>query len=462
MGDDKISQNGLLDLSHKTLEAAMSKGVDQGEVFFQYRHIVQIMINGISITNERETSELGFAVRTVKNGSEGFSYTNKTDLASLESCALESVGMASVSPPKPDLGLPSPIEFPKIGDTYSSAVANLSVDELISGAREMISPMRDASVQVRADLSSISVTEIWSGLVNSLGIEAFHRANSLEGGLFLVARDGEKIGAFVTDSFFTRDPSSVDYTEFSQKVTDRAVRNIDAVKAPSIDADTVIFRPDAMIDPLAFIVAQAVSADNVQQNRSFWKDRLADKVAVDSFNLLDDSHDPSGGGMIRPFDDEGNPTKITPIIKDGVLENFLFDELRAKRANTESTGNSWRTFGEIRYTNPPNTIFPNGPSIQPGDMSFDEMITDTKLGIIFEYFSGSSRPENGIFSGVAKGAQLVENGEITKPLTNVSIGGTVFDVLMNVNGIGKETKLIGGILRTPALRATGIKIAAQA
>ncbi|MHA1483303.1 MAG: metallopeptidase TldD-related protein, partial [Candidatus Heimdallarchaeaceae archaeon] len=157
----------------------------------------------------------------------------------------------------------------------------------------------------------------------------------------------------------------------------------------------------------------------------------------------------------------GTPTSVNSIIKDGILENFLFDELRASRVGAVSTGNCWRSFGGTRYVSPPTMIFPNAPSIKPGDMSTEELIEDVKEGIIFDRFSGSFQNENGIYSGVAKGAQLIRNGEITTPVTNVTIGGNVFETLMNIVGIGKDVQLVDGYLRTPLIKVKGVNIATQ-
>jgi predicted Zn-dependent protease len=192
-----------------------------------------------------------------------------------------------------------------------------------------------------------------------------------------------------------------------------------------------------------------------------WKDKLADTVAINEFNLIDDSLNPDAGGGVRSFDDEGTATQLTSIIKEGVLENFLFDELRASKMNAQSTGNSWRSFGGARFMQPPSNIFPNAPVIKAGNLSYEELLEDVKTGITFEYFSGSFRAENGIFSGVAKGAQLIENGELTKPLINVTIGGNIFELLMNITGMTKDLELSNGFMKTPKIKAKGINISTQ-
>ncbi len=461
MKQQELTKEFLLDLAHKANDYAMSKEIDASEVFFHKSRKLEIMAEGKSIANERDVDELGFGIRVLKNQVEGFSYTNKIELDSLTKCVDDAIGIAKIAPKKEGIRFPSPSKYSVIEGLYSNEIANMGTEEIVASVKLVLKPIKQASVDINLNLSNIRVDEDWQGIVNSLGIDAFEKSNSYSGVFFCAARDGDKIGSFVYETFFTRDPRTVDYCEFSDILIKKAVRNIDPIVPKSIDSDTVIFQEGAIFNPLMIVVGSSISADNVQQNRSMWKDKLADTVAVDSLSIEDNPLNIQGGGNVRSFDDEGTPTSVNSIIKDGILENFLFDELRASRVGAVSTGNCWRSFGGTRYVSPPTMIFPNAPSIKPGDLSTEELIEDVKEGIIFDRFSGSFQNENGIYSGVAKGAQLIKNGEITTPVTNVTIGGNVFETLMNIVGIGKDVQLVDGYLRTPLIKVKGVNIATQ-
>jgi PmbA protein len=469
MATDFESKDIIHDLGHQVIKYAETKDISSTEVFFHQRKNIQVLTEGRSISTERLTTESGVAIRVLKKEAEGFSYTNKLDIDALKSCVDEAINISRVVPSTPGIQLPASSEYPQITGTYTSSIANLTIEELIDFAKMVLQPMNDAKVSVRTNLSRIQVYEEARGIVNSLGVEGYSTANNLEGVFLAVAREGEKVGSFVFDEFFTHDLAKLDFTEFGESLTSRAIRNLEAITPPTIDSDVVVFSKNGVFHPLLYVIAHSIRADSVDQHRSLWADRLADSVAVDGFTFIDDSHNPEAGSGCKPFDDEGNATCKTSIIKDGILETFLFDELRANKMDSESTGNSRRGLGGIRFIQPPSEIIPNAPVIFPGDMTIDEFYEDIKLGITFEYFSGSVRPENGIFSGVAKGAQLIRNGELAEPLINVSIGGNIFDVLTNITGLSKETELAGGVfgfasgisLTTPLLKANGIKISTQ-
>ena len=461
MSDIELTPEYLLSLSSKISDFATSKDIHAAEVMFIDSRKIQIMCSGQSISTARETSELGFAVRVLRNNTEGFSYTNKHDIDSLEQCAAEAINMVGVSPPKPGSRFSLPADYTEIEGIFSKNLADTTIDEIIVYANEILKPFQEAPIDIKTELSTILISETCTGIVNSLGVEGFYKTNAMEGGFIAIAREGEKVGSVVMDDFFTRDPSTIDFRKFGQDLCERAIRNIRAEKATGIESDIVVFEPNAVFNPIYITMAMALAADKVQRNQSMWKDKLADTVAVKELEFVDDPHTKEAGTGARVFDDEGVPTQKIDLIKDGVLENFIFDELTASRAQTLSTGNSFRGQGGSSFMNPPNFIFTNGGIISPGKQTPEELIEDIKKGITFEYFSGSITIENGIFSGVAKGAQLIKNGSIEKPLTNVTISGNVFDVLNNIEGFGNNLKLVNAIMRTPSIRVKGITISTQ-
>ncbi|MFX1284699.1 MAG: TldD/PmbA family protein [Promethearchaeota archaeon] len=463
------TKESFLDIGHQVIKYANTKDIDATEVFFHQRKAIQVLTEGQSIATERLTSESGFAIRVLNKDVEGFSYTNKTDIKALESCVDEAVNIARVVPPTPGIRFTVPTDYPQITGRYTTSIADLTSEELIDNAKMVLHPLKEAKVSVRTNLSQIAVHEEAYGIINSLGVEGYSRSNCIKGLFLAVAREGDKVGSFVFDDFFAHESNQINFSEFGESLTTKAMQNLAAKTPPTIDSDVVVFSKNGVFEPLLYVIAHSIRADSVDQKRSMWMDHLADSVAVETFTLIDDSHNPSAGGGCRAFDDEGNPTCKTSIIKKGILETFLFDELRANKMETQSTGNSWRGLGGIKFLQPPSEIFPNAPVILPGDMETEEFYEDIKLGIQFEYFSGSVRPENGIFSGVAKGAQLIRNGELAEPLINVSIGGNIFDCLTNITGLSKETELTGGgfilaggvSLTTPLIKTHGIKITTQ-
>ena len=163
----------------------------------------------------------------------------------------------------------------------------------------------------------------------------------------------------------------------------------------------------------------------------------------------------------RPFDDEGIPTGNKTIIENGVLKTFLQTSRSAEKNGVEATGNSQRSFfpSQTSYANMPSDALPISLTVEPGDISYEEMIEETKSGIVVGRYSGNSRYQTGEYSGVVKQAVLVENGEIKHPLTGVMIAGNTFEDFKNITGISKERDVTSTFfIESPYIMVEGINV----
>jgi PmbA protein len=84
------------------------------------------------------------------------------------------------------------------------------------------------------------------------------------------------------------------------------------------------------------------------------------------------------------FDGEGVPHQKTPVIENGVLKNFLYDNYSARKDGTESTGNASRA-GYLSTPGIDTTNF----HILPGKASEVEMLKELDAGLIGYYLQGA-------------------------------------------------------------------------
>jgi TldD protein len=75
-------------------------------------------------------------------------------------------------------------------------------------------------------------------------------------------------------------------------------------------------------------------------------------------------------------------------------------------------------------------------------MSHEEIFEEVKEGIYLKGTRGGQvDPAKGTFQFGAQEAFLVENGEVTRPLRDVALMGSILETLVNVDGIGKDFEL---------------------
>lgn len=448
------------DIGNKVLKYCTKKGMESAEIYFAYNNQKQVLLDGTSIGTQRAKEELGVGIRIIHEGSEGFSSTNIITQEAIQKSADEAFVVAKLSPKIEGIGFAEKQNVKPLEGIYNEKLANLDVDAIITDGLDFIKGFTSIDSRIKTTLSSITLSTSGVAIQNSNGVNVDRKSVNYQAGLIAIASDKEKAGAFTFETTFSR-KRETNFTEVGEKLGKRAIDGLNQELLKEFEGP-VIFRSDAMMNPVGFVLALAVSADWRQRGTSFWKDRLADKVADERLQLVDKPFDLSGGGGIKSFDAEGNPTKDIDIVKDGVLQTFLHNQQTANKEKLKPTGNATRSFGaNPSFTQKPSMILPNSPWILAGDMTEDEMIADTKKGLIVHNYTGTVRFQNGIFSGVAKGAYLIEDGEITVPVTGVSISGNVFDLVNNISGISKEYHLANGYLTTPMMKFDGIKVSTK-
>ena len=203
------------------------------------------------------------------------------------------------------------------------------------------------------------------------------------------------------------------------------------------------------------------SAENVQKNMSKLKGKLNQKVACDKFTLIDDPHYKKGLST-KAFDSEGVSTYKKNVIENGILKTYLYNLTTAKKDNVHSTGN-----GNRASFKSPVGIAPSNMYIEPGDVSFDEMIKDIKKGIVIKDLQGLHSGLNtisGDFSLPCTG-YMIEEGKVTGPLDQMVVSGNYFDIINNIEMVSDDFKFkipVGlGYIGYPSVLLNDISIAGK-
>ncbi len=83
--------------------------------------------------------------------------------------------------------------------------------------------------------------------------------------------------------------------------------------------------------------------------------------------------------------------------------------------------------------------------LEPKDWELDEMIENTKNGILCEDFQyGYTEPTTGNFQFKCKFSYMIKNGEKKEMMRDVSLSGMTLEVLNRISAIGKEISYSDG------------------
>ena len=231
--------------------------------------------------------------------------------------------------------------------------------------------------------------------------------------------------------------SEVDIEEFGRNIGEKAVRLLDAKPAPS-GQFPVIADPELTGVLIHEALGHATEGDLILQNDSILKGKIGEKIASDIVNIFDDASRKDGFGYY-PYDVEGVKTKPNQLVKNGELISLLNSRETASKLGMESSGNARSIIADQPIVRMSNTY------LQPGDNTFEELIEDLPNGM---YLKGSRGGQvdtgKGIFQFNAAEGYLIENGEITTPLRDVSLSGNILETLKNIDAIGNDFKLSVG------------------
>ncbi|MHC1566881.1 MAG: TldD/PmbA family protein [Candidatus Syntropharchaeia archaeon] len=298
------------------------------------------------------------------------------------------------------------------------------LEEKISFLDEIQSPLADDFL-------------IWGSPITYSEIKEYKRIVTSEG-----TDVEEKIPFFsLSCSISTKKSSYTKNFGFSGEIDRDMVRDemkkmhsavIDQLHAKSVRGGkyTVILGPSLTGLFVEEVVGHPAEGDFIAEGKSPFSKLIGEEIAPDFVSVVDSPVEGSFGFSF--FDDEGIPTRKKEIIKDGVLTDCIHDRESAGRLEEEPNGGGRGIIGMLPSPRI-STIY-----IEKGDFERDELF-DIEYGIYADGATGGyvSIPE-GRFQINAQGGYIIEKGEISHPLLEVSIKGKIEDALMKIEAVGRD------------------------
>jgi TldD protein len=179
-----------------------------------------------------------------------------------------------------------------------------------------------------------------------------------------------------------------------------------------------------------------LEADHIQKKVSVFADRVGQPVASPLVTIVDDGTMANEWGTFA-IDDEGTPAQRNVLIEDGILTDYLWDQLRARKEGRALSGNgrrqSYKHLPMVRMT---NTLLTNG------DTNPDDIVADTPRGVYVAHLGGGQvNTATGDFVFGMTEAYLIEDGKITEPLREGNLIGNGPKVLELIDAVGDDFEM---------------------
>ncbi|NHJ47399.1 MAG: TldD/PmbA family protein [Asgard group archaeon] len=373
---------------------------------------------------------------------------------SIKQAVADAIKIAKISPENKDfksLPEPKPMKPIPVEEQISKNTLDATPEKRAEFATVAIDNAHAVDKRIKAVAGAISHGFAEEIILNSLGVEAYDLGTFSNVNLTVLADDGsEESAGWYADN-------NKDFTKLNiQKVSEIAAKKAaDGFGMKYIDPGNyeVILEPAAVGGFMFFMSYFGFSAMMYQDYISFLRDKIGEKLFSEKLNLWDDAFDKRN--IYRGFfDDEGHPKTKLDMIKAGVVKNLAYDTMTADKDGVKSTGHNAKFRGR-------SMPYPGNLLIGEGNSNLDEMIAETKKGILVTHFhyQNAVNPTKGIFTGLTRdGAWLVENGEIKCPLRTLRYTDSCLRFLAEIDLVGKYPEINSTFARVPAIKLPSFTI----
>ena len=425
-------------LAKKLVQRALKRGAKQAEAFLQVGRQADVRVRDGEIEDLTQATSKGVGLRVFVKQRLGFAWTSDFDPASLDAFVDRALALAEASAPNPLNGLPDRADlgkWPDTGPLFDDAVASLPPDWKINASLEMEKVVRAFDPRIKT-IESVgageSVNEVY--LASSAGVHGSYRGTMVYLYAAPVATDGSQLQTsywYDARRFFGDLPSP---EAVAREAARRTVRLLGATKVKSQKVP-VVFDP-TMAASFVSTIAAAANGDAVFKKSSFLASKKGERIAAPSVSIVDDGLLPKGLGT-SPFDGEGVATRKTAIVERGVLKSFLYDAFTARKAKTKTTGNASRGYRSLPG------IGTNNLYLEPGAKTAGEIIGELPVGFYVTAMLGhGANLVTGEYSRGANGL-WIENGELTRPVQEVTVAGNLSEMLLGLDAIGNDLRFQG-------------------
>jgi TldD protein len=426
-------------LIRDTLGAALARGGDYADIFFQHRVLNNMTLEDGAVTRASANVAIGVGVRVVKGDQTGYGFTEDITADAMRRAANTAASVAQgasmnlrrhFNVTSKDNHYPIKVRWEDVRPIQKLTILNGLNEKAFSADK------RVTKVNINfMDGSGVILIADSQGRI----VEDFQPMTSIY--LSVVA---EQNGRKENNTVNVAARSDIDFyspARLDKLVADGIAKTMilfEAVQPPAGEMPVVLGAGSSGI-LLHEAIGHGMEADFNRKNVSIYSDKIGKPIARSFVNIVDDGTQLAARGAIN-VDDEGNSVGKTMLVEQGVLSTYLHDSISAKHYGVRPTGNGRRQGYEFAPMPRMRSTY-----MLPGPHKKDEIIASVKKGIYCDHFSnGQVNIGAGDFTFFVKNGFLIEDGKLTTPIKDVNIIGNGPKVLELVDMVGDDLKIDDG------------------
>jgi PmbA protein len=444
---------GLEQIASDLVDRAKRAGATSADVVVREADEFSTTLRLGKIESLKEAASKALGLRVLLGIRSASSFSSDFSDPSLGRLVERTIAMAKVTSEDPASGLPEASQlgcYPGDLALFSSDVESLSIEDRIQLARRAEEAALGADARIQnSEGAWFEASQGTMAYANSLGFAGSYRSSYCA---LSVSPIAQQDGGMQRDYWYSvaRGAAALETPEaVGQKAAQRVLRKLGARKVSTCQVP-VVFDPETARSLLGHLF-DAVRGDAIYRSASFLTGKLGQKVANENVTVLDDGLRPGGFGS-RPFDGEGIPSSITPVVEKGVLQNYLLNCYTARKLDLQTTGNASRGIA-----GPPGVGLKNF-YMSAGPYSPEEIVQSVKSGFyVTELIGFGVNTVTGDYSRGAAG-MWIERGELAYPVEEVTIAGNLAEILTHIEMVGSDLEFRSA-LASPTLLISGLTVA---
>ncbi|WP_416864494.1 MAG: TldD/PmbA family protein [Imperialibacter sp.] len=379
-----------------------------------------------TVSTAGENSDVTLVVQSNFGKKSGTATVNEFDDASLEKAVRRSEELAQLAPENPEFM--GPLEQQTYGESksYAEATAKITPEYRAQAAANSINPAAAKDVTAAGFLED---SYGFASMMNTKGLFAYNRSTNVNFTVTMRTNDGLGSGWATRDY---NDVSKLDTAEASKIAIEKAVKSSTA-KAIEPGKYTVILEPAAASDLLQNML-RSMGARQADEGRSFLAKKgggtkLGEKIVDERVNIYTDPFNTEVPAS--PWTQDGQARKKMDILKNGVVSNMFYDRYWAEKQGVAPVP------------------FPGNAIMEGGTASLEDMIKDTKKGILVTrfWYIRTVDPQTLLYTGLTRdGTFYIENGKIAYPVKNFRFNESPVIMLNNLETLGKQVRTDGNLI----------------
>ncbi|MEW6447046.1 MAG: TldD/PmbA family protein [Bacillota bacterium] len=414
----------------EVLDTALQKGGAFADVFVEERQSTLISLEDGRVERVESGIDSGAGIRVLSGETAAYVYTNDLSKRGLLNAA-ETASRAVTHGDR--------VESRQLRQQEKAQVSNVDdvpLEQKVEAVMTADRTARATDPAVRQVLAGYGDLTQRVTIANSEGAFVEEERSRLRFTVNVVAAEGAVIQtgfeALGSTAGFTKAFSERTPEDLAKVAARRAAALVNAAPAPA-GKMTVVLAGEAGGTMVHEACGHGLEADLVQKGLSVYGVEKGQPVASELITVIDDATLPGKYGSYR-FDDEGVKARPVVLIRNGYLNDFLYDRKTARQEKKESNGHGRRE----SYQHKPIPRMAN-TYIASGKTPPEEIIREAGSGFLVRKMGGGQvNTTNGDFVFEVAEGYLIEDGDVGPLVRGATLTGNGPEVLKKVALVGRD------------------------